>query len=49
MPSAANRAVHYRRFLLDDRAVQFAGYVLARPDEGNGVIGWVANVIEPRR
>jgi hypothetical protein len=25
----------------------FAGYALARPYEGNGVIGWVANVIEP--
>jgi hypothetical protein len=24
-----------------------AGYALARPYEGNGVIGWVANVIEP--
>jgi hypothetical protein len=24
-----------------------AGYALAGPDEGNGVIGWVASVIEP--
>jgi hypothetical protein len=28
-------------------AIGFAGYALARPYEGNGVIGWVANVIEP--